>query len=129
MININAPNSSPFVRKVGLVVDILCWIVLIAVIVTVIYGLILRARFEQSYGLAVVIAVIGALVLFIGLAQQAIAARDHATWEEIALWRLRALQRKAGEEDDPSANIDEEFTDVLAAKLLIEMRQDGDDHG
>lgn len=130
--NINAPNSSPFVRKVGVLIDGLCWIALISTVVTVIYGLLLRARFEQNYGIAVIIAIFGAFVLFVGMAQQAIAARDHATWEGIALWRLRALQRKAGEElneGEQSALMDKQFVEAVSATLLAEMRRGGHDGG
>lgn len=93
--NINAPTTSRRMRRVGALIDAVCWVVLLLVIITVIVGLIERARFERSYGVAVVVAIAGALVMLIGLAQQAIAARDLATWREMASWQLRAARQRA----------------------------------
>lgn len=131
--NINEPRSSPVIRRIGRAIDMLCLIALLCVIFTVIYGLILRARFEQSYGIAAVIAIFGALVLFIGLAQQAIATRDLATWQEMALWRLRALQIKAAgtldhdgppQEGEDMAAMNMQFTQTVSDILIKDMQHD-----
>ncbi|MEP9404014.1 hypothetical protein [Sphingomonas sp. VNH70] len=75
-------------------IDAVCLFALVAVVGTVIYGLTLRAKYEQSYYGAVVVAVLGALVMLVALAQQAIAARDAATWREMAEWQIRAARAK-----------------------------------
>lgn len=81
-------------RSFGRAVNLACFFVLLLIMGTVIYGLILRAVWEDSYFIAVGIAVLGAVVLLIGLAQQEIAARDKATWRAMAEWQLRATYRK-----------------------------------
>jgi hypothetical protein len=72
-------------------------VALIAVIVTVIYGFWLRAIWANGYYLAVAVAIVGAFVILIGLAQQAIAARDVATWRDMAEWQIRAARAKAAQ--------------------------------
>jgi len=81
-------------RSFGRAVNLACFFVLLLIMGTVIYGLILRAVWEDSYYIAVGIAVIGAIALLIGLAQQEIAARDKATWRAMAEWQLRATYAK-----------------------------------
>ena len=81
MIDRPEPNR---LQSFGLTVNLVCFLVLLLIMATVIYGLILRAVWEDSYYIAVGIAVLGAIVLLIGLAQQEIAARDKATWRR---WR------------------------------------------
>jgi len=58
------------------------------------YGLLLRAHFERSYYVAAGVADLGALIVIVGLGQQAIAARDAATWREMAMWQIRAATEK-----------------------------------
>jgi hypothetical protein len=72
------------------IIGLICLTLLFTVMVAVIYGLFLRAYFERSYYIAAIFAVVGALVIIVGLAQQAIAARDSATWRDMAVWQIRA---------------------------------------
>lgn len=81
-------------RRTGQIIDMVCLAMLGAVMVTVIYAFSVRAIWAHGYFVAVAIAIIGALVLLIGLAQQAIAARDAATWRSMAIWQVRAAQQK-----------------------------------
>jgi hypothetical protein len=74
--------------------DVVCLLVLVLVIAAVIYGFALRAIWAHGYYIALALAVVGALVLMIGLAQQAIAARDAATWRDMAVWQLHAARTK-----------------------------------
>lgn len=116
-------------------IDVICFIVLIAVMVTVIYGFTLRAIWAHGYVIAVAIAVIGALGLMIGLAQQAIAARDAATWRSMAVWQIRAARDKvtrpgsfdetrANHEDDPYS---QEYYEHLIDVVLESMRRASDE--
>ncbi|EIZ79044.1 hypothetical protein WSK_2589 [Novosphingobium sp. Rr 2-17] len=77
-------------RRFGRAINIACFFLLLLVMGTVIYGLILRAIWERSYYIAVAFAILGAVALLLGLAQQEIAARDRATWRAMAEWQLRA---------------------------------------
>jgi uncharacterized membrane protein YcjF (UPF0283 family) len=88
-------NQSRWPSRIGRLINAICLLALIAVIVTVIYGFWLRAIWAQGYYLAVGVAALGALVILIGLAQQAIAARDVATWRDMAEWQIRAARAKA----------------------------------
>lgn len=135
--NINAPTTSHRMRRVGAVIDAVCWVVLLLVMVTVILGMIQRARFEHSYIVGVVVAIIGALVMLIGLAQQAIAARDLATWREMATWQLRAARQRVlkrhGEGDGGATSEDgmsdpyvDVFSDVMVEEILSQMEGRGD---
>lgn len=120
--DINNPAHFRWSRQTGRVINGLCFVVLLLVIGTVIYGLLLRARYEQSYYGAAVLAVLGAFVMLIGLAQQAIASRDAATWREMAEWQLRAAHAKAmratseGEEPDSIA-----YHETLVEALIHDM--------
>lgn len=62
----------------------------------VIYGFFLRAIWAHSYFIAVALAMIGAVTILIGIAQQTIAARDAGTWREMAEWQIRSAKRKIG---------------------------------
>lgn len=80
--------------RIGWVINLICLVALVAVIATVIYGFWLRAIWAKGYFLAVGVAVIGAIVILIGLAQQAIAARDVATWRAMAEWQIQAARAR-----------------------------------
>lgn len=75
-------------------VDLLCFIMLIATMATVIYGFSIRALWADGYYVAVALALLGSLVMLIGIAQQAIAARDAATWRDMAEWQIRAAEAR-----------------------------------
>lgn len=75
-------------------VDLLCFLMLIATMVTVIYGFLIRALWADGYYVAVALAILGSLIMLIGIAQQAIAARDAATWRDMAEWQIRAAEAK-----------------------------------
>lgn len=127
MIDRPEPNR---LQSFGRVVNLVCFFVLLLIMGTVIYGLILRAIWEDSYYIAVGIAVLGAMVLLVGLAQQEIAARDKATWRAMAEWQLRATyrkltarwaeQEKAGQ---PAPTIDSELYYEQLIEVLIEDMQ------
>jgi len=117
-------------RSFGRFVNLACFFVLLLIMGTVIYGLVLRAIWAHSYYMAVGIAVIGAIALLIGLAQQEIAARDKATWRAMAEWQLRATygklaarwaeQARAGQRPP---TIDSEFYYEQLLEVLIEDMQ------
>lgn len=90
-------NRSRWPKRIGRLIDTVCLIALVAVVVTVIYGFWLRAIWAQGYYLAVAAAMLGAVVILIGLAQQAIAARDVATWRAMAEWQIRAARARAAQ--------------------------------
>ncbi|MDP9056859.1 MAG: hypothetical protein M3N34_05950 [Pseudomonadota bacterium] len=75
-------------------IEFICLILLILVMVAVIYGLLLRGYSARSYFVAAGMAGLGALIVIVGLGQQAIAARDAATWREMAVWQIRAATEK-----------------------------------
>lgn len=118
-------------RSFGRVVNLACFFVLLLIMGTVIYGLILRAVWERSYYIAVAIAVFGAVVLLIGLAQQEIAARDKATWRAMAEWQVRATYRKLAErwaeeekQGRPTPTIDSEhYYEELLEVLIADMQR------
>jgi len=138
--SLNSPTGALRWRWLGRLVDRLCWVVLVVVMGVVIVGLLRRAHFEHSYALAVIIALFGAFVLLVGLAQQAIAARDLETWRVMAEWQLRAARDRAGlYEDIPSPNIaitpanagDEDHARYFAllSDILVEEMMDIHDDG
>jgi len=88
----------------------LCFVALVAVMATVIYGFFLRALWAHSYFIAVLLGIFGAMTILIGLAQQAIAARDAATWRSMAEWQIRAARsRIAGGVGDLTSSTDEKL--------------------
>lgn len=112
-------------------IDLVCLIALVAVVATVIYGLLRRAAYEGSYYGAAGIAVIGAMVMLIALAQQAIAARDAATWREMAEWQIRAARTKlaargiaTGIDVGPESAV---YYEYLVEALIEDMQRTGDD--
>jgi len=81
-------------RAFGRMINVICFFLLLLVMGTVVYGLLLRAEWEDSYYIAAGIALIGVISLLLGLAQQEIAARDKATWRAMAEWQLSATYTK-----------------------------------
>lgn len=112
-------------------IDLVCLFALLTVVGTVIYGLLLRAAYENSYYGAAAIAIVGALAMLIALAQQAIAARDAATWREMAEWQIRAARAKlaargvaTGIDVGPESAI---YYEYLVEALIEDMQHTGDD--
>jgi hypothetical protein len=75
--------------------------------------------------------VLGAFVILIGLAQQAIAARDVATWRDMAEWQIRAARAAAGQAGATQADADDEieansaaYYEVLIGTLVAQAEQD-----
>lgn len=118
-------------RSFGRLVNAVCFVVLLIIIGTVIYGLVLRAVWESNYYIAVGIAILGAIVLLIGLAQQEIAARDKATWRAMAEWQVRATYRKLAirwaeqeRQGQPAPTIDSEhYYEELLSVLIEDMQR------
>lgn len=75
-------------------VDLLCFLMLLATMATVIYGFSIRAIWADGYYVAVALAILGSMVMLVGIAQQAIAARDAATWRDMAEWQIRAAEAR-----------------------------------
>ena len=137
--DINNPAQSRWSSRTSRVIDAVCFAVLLLVLGTVIYGLFLRAHYEHSYYGAAILAIIGALVMLIGLAQQAIAARDAATWRDMAQWQLRAartrVETRMGRADDKIQTLDphsavyyEHLIEALSADMqmpVAEAMRDG----
>lgn len=100
-------------KRTGRLIDGVCFLALLATIGTVIYGLTLRAIWADGYYVVVALAVIGAIVMLLGLAQQAIAARDAATWRAMAEWQIRAARAKimAGAAEGAAARSEGEALD------------------
>jgi len=135
-ISLNTPSSGRRARELGRAVDKACWIVLLSVIVVVIVGLVRRAHFEHSYAVAVIIALLGAFILVVGLAQQAIAARDLDTWRMMAEWQLRAAHDRTGHNPIAQANSADEdqaryyalLSDMLIEDMMV-IHEDEVPHG
>lgn len=123
-------NQSRWPRWIGRLIDSACLVALIVVFVTVIYGFWLRAIWAHGYYLAVAVAVLGAFVILIGMAQQAIAARDVATWRDMAEWQIRAARAAAGERQATDPDADEiephssAYYEVLIGTLVAHAEQD-----
>lgn len=111
----NSLSESRWPARIGRLIDAICLLALVVVIGTVIYGFWLRAIWAHGYFLAVAVAILGALVILVGLAQQAIAARDVATWRDMAEWQIRAARAKAAQARPPEAGLDEEIEPNSAA--------------
>lgn len=88
----------PWVDRLRLLLDSLCLLILLIVLGTVIYGLFLRAHYETNYYIPAAVAVIGAFVILLGLAQQRIAARDAATWRQIAEGQIAMAAKRVQDE-------------------------------
>lgn len=123
-------------KRTGRLIDGVCFLALLLTIGTVIYGLMLRAIWADGYYLVVALAVIGAIVMLLGLAQQAIAARDAATWRAMAEWQIRAARarimagaaagaavRHDGEALDPDSPL---YYEHLVEALLDNVQRDED---
>lgn len=100
-------NRTRWSRRIGWLINLICLVALVAVIATVIYGFWLRAIWAHGYFLAVAVAVLGALVILVGLAQQAIAARDVATWRAMAEWQIQAARARVTRAEDNSDHMAE----------------------
>ena len=74
--------------------DTLCFVLLALTMGTVIWGMVLRSIYEKSYLAGALVAILGAVVVIVALAQQAIAGRDRATWREMAVWQIRSATQK-----------------------------------
>jgi uncharacterized membrane protein YcjF (UPF0283 family) len=117
-------NGTRWSRRIGWVINLICFIALVAVITTVIYGFWLRAIWAHGYFLAVVVAVVGAFVILVGLAQQAIAARDVATWRAMAEWQIQAARARvarAGGNNDHAVKVEPEsaeYYEMLVGTLV-----------
>ncbi|MCP8889319.1 hypothetical protein [Sphingomonas faeni] len=125
-----APNGltqSRWPKRIGRLIDAICLVALIAVFMTVIYGFWLRAMWAHGYYLAVAVAILGAFVILIGLAQQAIAARDVATWRDMAEWQIRAARAAAGKSDDEIEPHSAAYYEVLIGTLVAHAEQDEQD--
>lgn len=83
-----------WVARLARGVDLLCFLMLLATMATVIYGFMIRAIWADGYYVAVALAILGSLVMLVGIAQQAIAARDAATWRDMAEWQVRAAEAR-----------------------------------
>ncbi len=112
-------SQSRWPKRIGRLIDAVCLVALVAVVVTVIYGFWLRAIWAHGYYLAVAVAILGAFVILIGLAQQAIAARDVATWRDMAEWQIRAARAKAAEANLSDAELGENLEPNSAAYYEI----------
>lgn len=135
--DINSPAHFRWSRRTGRIIDAVCFCLLMLVVGTVIYGLLLRAMYEHSYYGAAALALLGALVMLIGLAQQTIAARDAATWRAMAEWQIRAARTRsasaAGQahdadgQGDPSSSL---YYEHLLEALIIDIQEsDGQEWG
>ena len=119
--------------RTGGTINALCLVALLAVIGVDIYGFALRAHYEHSYYAAVGIAIIGALVLLLAMAQQAIAGRDAATWRQMATWQIRAARKRLAERGqsdmiEPEGEVDQDSPVYYEHLLetLLENVQHGD---
>jgi uncharacterized membrane protein len=110
-------THSRWPKRIGRLIDAVCLVALVAVIATVIYGFWLRAIWAHGYYLAVAVAVVGAFVILVGMAQQAIAARDVATWRDMAEWQIRAARAKAAQANP--GELDEQIEPNSAAYYEI----------
>lgn len=95
----DGPAHSPrartgWVAGLARAVELVCFIMLIATMATVIYGFSIRALWADGYYVAVALALLGSFVMLVGIAQQAIAARDAATWRDMAEWQIRAAEAR-----------------------------------
>lgn len=127
-------HRSRWPARIGQLIEIACLFALIAVFVTVIYGFWLRAIWAHGYFLAVGVAIVGALVILVGMAQQAIAARDVATWRDMAEWQIRAARDRIAPGAvplDPAAQADVDpdsaaYYEVLVGALVRKAEADED---
>lgn len=116
-------------KRASHILNGVCLVALLVVMGTVIYGLMLRASFERSYYAAVVVSILGAMVIVVGLAQQAIAARDALTWREMAEWQIRAAAQRIAARARATATVSamlgpdsEAYYDQLIETLLDDMQ-------
>lgn len=130
--DINSPAHFRWSRRTGRIIDAICFCILMLVVGTVIYGLLLRALYEHSYYGAAALAILGALVMLIGLAQQTIAARDAATWRAMAEWQIRAARTRSAsaaqqmhDADGPSDPNSSLYYEHLLEALIIDIQETG----
>lgn len=122
MVSNSAPSGlthSRWSKRIGRLIDGVCLVALIAVVATVIYGFWLRAIWAHGYYLAVAVAILGAFVILVGLAQQAIAARDVATWRDMAEWQIRAARAKAAQSKSTEPDQDVEPNSAAYYEILV----------
>jgi hypothetical protein len=114
-------------------IELVCFLLLLLAIGTVIYGLMLRALWADGYYVVIALVGIGAVVMLLSLAQQAIAARDAATWRAMAEWQIRAARSRimtgaasaAGTADlDPDSP---SYYEHLVEALLDHVQRDGEE--
>lgn len=123
--------QSRWSRRTGNTINLICLIALLVVIGVDVYGFALRAHYEHSYYAAVVIAIMGALVLLLAMAQQAIAGRDAATWRQMATWQIRAARNRLAERGqndliEPEGEVDQDspvYYEHLLETLLENVHQ------
>jgi hypothetical protein len=124
-------DRSRWSKRTARFIDVLCFVALLAVIGIVLYAFFSRAIWARGYVVVLGLGVIGAVVMLLGLAQQAIAARDARTWREMAEWQIRAARAKlmgGGAVDhsvDGALDTDNPFYyEHLAEALLENMRRE-----
>jgi hypothetical protein len=95
-------------KRTGRLIEGACFLLLLVVIGTVMYGLTLRALWADGYYVVIAAAAVGAVVMLLSLAQQAIAARDAATWRAMAEWQIRAARHRimAGATSAPGSGLE-----------------------
>lgn len=87
-------DRSRWSKRTGRLIEVICFLLLMMTIGTVVYGLMLRAFWADGYYVVIALVLFGAIVMMLSLAQQAIAARDAATWRAMAEWQIRAARSR-----------------------------------
>lgn len=109
-----------FWRYYRTLVDVLSVAGLAGVVGTTLYCLEVRAHYERSYAAAFLIALLGLVVMLLAWAQQAIAARDLASWRDMVEWQIRAAHRKIALRGGESEMHDQYF-EILIDTLIADM--------
>jgi len=118
-------KRSLFWRWYGRFVDTLSAVGLMLTIATAIYCLEIRAHYERSYAMGVIVALLGLAVMLIAWAQQVIAARDLASWREMVELQIRAAHRKIANERQSSLH--GPYFEALIETLIADMRSTVED--